>query len=203
MILEKILKKPLEQLAQEIIFEPLNMTHSSYHWKRIFDADFAYGHMKSGAMFEKDKDNEPRGGSTLETNSSDYTKFLLAVLNQEIITKHSWNEIFKGHFRLKSLTQFGPGSKIETDKYDDIKLAYGLGFVSLETPFGKGIFKEGHGNGFQHYSILFPKAKMGIMIMTNSDNGESIFKELLEISLKDAYTPWEWENYIPYNAVKK
>jgi hypothetical protein len=35
--------------------------------------------------------------------------------------------------------------------------------------------------------------------MTNSDNGESIFKELLEIAIKDTYTPWQWENYIPYS----
>ena len=35
--------------------------------------------------------------------------------------------------------------------------------------------------------------------MTNSKNSGGIFKELLEVSLKDAFTPWEWENYIPYN----
>lgn len=35
--------------------------------------------------------------------------------------------------------------------------------------------------------------------MTNSDNGESIFKELLEIGVGDTFTPTEWENYIPYN----
>ncbi len=38
--------------------------------------------------------------------------------------------------------------------------------------------------------------------MTNSDNGESIFKELLEVALADIYTPWEWQNYIPYNLKK-
>lgn len=37
------------------------------------------------------------------------------------------------------------------------------------------------------------------MMMTNSDNGESIFKELLEIGVGDTFTPTEWENYIPYN----
>ena len=37
------------------------------------------------------------------------------------------------------------------------------------------------------------------MIMTNFENGNSIFKELLEVVLMDTYTPWEWENYIPYD----
>lgn len=59
--------------------------------------------------------------------------------------------------------------------------------------------KEGHGDGFQHYSILFPDAGKGILLMTNSDNGESIFKELLDNSIADTFTPWRWQNYIPYN----
>jgi hypothetical protein len=43
---------------------------------------------------------------------------------------------------------------------------------------------------------------MGILIMTNSDNGEGIFKELLEFAIGDKYTPWHWQNYIPYDQKK-
>ena len=35
--------------------------------------------------------------------------------------------------------------------------------------------------------------------MTNNDNGESIFKELLSYAIGDTFTPWRWENYIPYD----
>jgi serine-type D-Ala-D-Ala carboxypeptidase/endopeptidase len=66
----------------------------------------------------------------------------------------------------------------------------------------RGAFKEGHGDGFQHYSIIFPEAGTGIIMMSNSDNAESIFKELLETAIADRYTPWYWENYIPYNQQK-
>lgn len=61
------------------------------------------------------------------------------------------------------------------------------------------MFKEGHDSGFQHYSIIFPERDIGIIILSNSDNAESIFKELLEVSIGDTYTPWKWERYIPYN----
>jgi len=37
--------------------------------------------------------------------------------------------------------------------------------------------------------------------MTNNDNGESVFKELLDYSIGDKFTPWRWENYIPYNYI--
>ncbi|EZH73598.1 beta-lactamase [Aquimarina atlantica] len=198
-VLEKIMGKNLEELAQEIIFKPLNMDHSSYQWSPSFEDNFAYGHTITGERFKKDIDNEPRGGSTLETTPEDYSKFLKAVLQNKIITQNSWNELFKPQFRIRSIKQFGPLALKDSTQNDAIELSYGLGWGVLKTPYGFGAFKECHGNGFQHYSIIFPEAQKGIMIMTNSDNGESIFKELLEISIADTYTPWYWENYIPYN----
>lgn len=196
-ILEKILGKGLEEFAQEKIFMPLKMKNSSYQWNKSFNENFAYGHTSSGKLHHKDTDNEPRGASTLETTSKDYTLFLEAVLENKLITQNSWDEIFKPQIRIKSTRQFGPLAQKKSSLNDNIKLSYGLGWGILQTPYGIGVFKEGHGDGFQHYSILFPKTGKGIMIMTNSDNGESIFKELLEVT----YTPWEWENYIPYNFI--
>ncbi|CAM1343776.1 serine hydrolase [Tenacibaculum amylolyticum] len=197
-VLEKIVGKKLEDLAQEIIFKPLDMINTSYQWNKRFEKNFAYGHNRLGEKYIKDIDNEPRGGGTLETTSDDYTKFLKGVLEGKILTKASWKEIFKPQIRIRSIRQFGPLALKDSTLNDDIELNYGLGWGIIQTPYGIGVFKEGHGNGFQHYSILFPDVKKGVMIMTNSDNGESIFEELLEISMKDIYTPYEWENYIAY-----
>src|ERR1700745_3499442 len=37
--------------------------------------------------------------------------------------------------------------------------------------------------------------------MTNSSNGEGIFKELLETLQGNTFTPIEWEGYTPYNQL--
>ncbi|MGB5818533.1 MAG: serine hydrolase [Saonia sp.] len=198
-VIEKLLGKSLEALVQEKIFEPLGMKNSSYEWKTSFETDYAFGHNTAGKAYKKDKDNEPRGGGTLETTALDYTKFLEAVLHKRLISEKAYNELFSPQIRIRSVAQFGELAHVETDTYNTINLSYALGWGYLETPYGQGVFKEGHGDGFQHYSIIFPQTGKGIMIMTNSDNGESIFKELLEVALKDTFTPWEWENYIPYD----
>jgi hypothetical protein len=39
--------------------------------------------------------------------------------------------------------------------------------------------------------------------MTNSNNGESMFKDLLAYAIDDVYTPWRWEDYIPYEQLGK
>ncbi|UBM59630.1 serine hydrolase [Marinilongibacter aquaticus] len=197
-VLEKMTGKGIEELAQEILFRPLGMTHTAYEWKPLFEKDYALGHQPNGNTYTKDKDNEPRSPSTLETTFGDYVKFLTAVLHKQIISAAAYDEIFSPQVRIHSLAQFGKGAGISTDKYDDINLSYGLGWGYWETPYGKAVYKEGHGDGFQNYSILFPDSGKGLLIMSNSDNAEGIFKALSEVSLADKYMPWEWLNYLPY-----
>ncbi len=198
-VLEKITGKPFEELAQEIVFRPLGMVNSSFEWQPEFEQDYAHGHNQKGQAYKKDKDNEPRAPSTMETTFEDYNRFLTAVLNRELLNHDSWNEILSPQVRIRSLRQFGPLAQEEGDLNDEIEMSYGLGLGLFKTPYGWAASKGGNGSGFEHYSVLFPEVGKGILIMTNSENGESIFKELLEVALRDVYTPWEWKNYVPYN----
>lgn len=199
-ILEKLTGKSFEELAQQIIFGPLDMNNSSYKWQPEFEEEYALGHNTKEQAYQKDKDNEPRAPSTLETTLEDYNKFLRAVMNKKIISKKSWQEIFSPQIRIRSLRQFGPLAKEDGDLNDDIQLSYGLGWGLFKTPYGWAAFKEGYGSGFQHHSVIFPEAGKAVLMMTNSENAGGIFKELLEVSIRDIYTPWEWENYIPYDS---
>lgn len=197
-VLERMLERGLEELAQEKIFQPLGMHNTSYTWQPHFEDDFAYGHAATGALFGKDKDNEARGASTLETTLEDYSKFLEAVLQQKLLTPAAYQELFATQIRIRSVRQFGPLSNKDSTLNDAIALGSGLGWDVLQSPYGVGALKGGHGEGFQHYSVLFPEAGIGVLMMTNSDNGESIFKELLALTIADTYSPTEWKNHVPY-----
>ncbi|MHC2990181.1 beta-lactamase [Pontibacter sp. HJ8] len=201
-VLEKMTGKPLETLMQEKLFLPLGMKRSSYTWQPAFETDYVLGHKTNGELYEKDKDNEARSASTLETTLDDYTLFLQAVLRNKLLKPATSKEMFSPQIRISSVKQFGPLSQRDTTTNDAIALSYGLGWGLLQSPHGTGAFKEGHSDGFQHYSILFPEQGTGILILSNSDNGHSIFKELLETALGDTYTPWFWQNYMPYDQAK-
>jgi D-alanyl-D-alanine-carboxypeptidase/D-alanyl-D-alanine-endopeptidase len=197
-VLEKMLGKSLEQLADELVFTPLKMKNSAYTFLPAFEKDYSFGHDVKGALYEKDKDNEARSPSTLETSLQDLTLFVEGLLQKKIIGRASTNEIFKPQISIRSVEQMGPLSRRDTTANDGIKLSYGLGFGLFKSPYGWAAFKEGHGDGFQHSLIIFPKTGTGVLIMTNSDNGESMFKELLEMTIGDKYTPWKWQRYFPY-----
>jgi hypothetical protein len=42
---------------------------------------------------------------------------------------------------------------------------------------------------------------MGIVIMTNSSNGEGIYQYLLESLQHNTFTPIEWEGFTPYDKL--
>lgn len=200
-VLEQLTGKGLEEMAQERIFKPLGMRRTSYIyvWQPGLERQYAYGHDSKQNVLPKDEMDDAGAAGSMGTTQADYSKFLAAVMHQKLLQKDSYKEMFKQQIVIRSKQQFGPNALVDTNNNENIDLGYGLGWGVLETPYGRGAFKEGHSEGYQHYSIIFPDTGIGVLIMTNSDNGESIFKELLEKTIGDSFTPWQWENYIPYD----
>nr|WP_256534106.1 serine hydrolase domain-containing protein [Lewinella sp. JB7] len=196
--IEHVTGRGLEELARERIFDPLRMDMTSYVWQDRFGDAFSYGHLADGSVIPKDTEDEAGAAGSLETTPEDYAVFLQHVLRSTAAGSPLTERLFTPVIRIRSRMQFGPESLVNTTENDDIQLSYGLGWGILQTPYGKGVFKEGHGEGFQHYSILFPDRGIGVLLMANSDNAESIFRDLLALTVGDTYTPWRWENYLPY-----
>jgi CubicO group peptidase (beta-lactamase class C family) len=201
-VVEQITKKSLEELAQKYVFKPFDMDMTSFVWQDKFDTNYAVGHYKKRKTLKRIKKNQEYAAGSMDTTPEDYAKFIQAMLAQKGLSKTGYNEFFEPQIRIESKQQFGKNRLIKTTENDDIELSYALGFGTYKTPFGNTIFKEGHIQGWEHYTIFYPSHNLGIVIMSNSSNGESIFKELLEISTGDKWMPWYWENFIPYNGKK-
>jgi serine-type D-Ala-D-Ala carboxypeptidase/endopeptidase len=201
-IISQITGKDYETLSQERVFKPLGMINTSQVWQARFDSMICYGHNDKGEPYELMKWDEASAGGSMSTTLEDYTKFYTALIQSKGLTKASFNEMIKPQVRIRSRQQFGPNALTNSTDNDNIQLSYGLGVGLMKTPYGIAFFKEGHDDGWGHYSICFADKGIAIIIMTNNDNGESIFKELLATAIGDIFTPWYWENYISYDAKK-
>lgn len=197
-VIEQLTGKDYETICQERVFKPLGMNGTSMVWQKKFETNICYGHNTEGKPYELMKWNEASCAGSMTTNINDFTKFYTAFINHKNLTKRSYKVMTNTQVRIKSRSQFGPSAKIDSVDNENIQLGYGLGVGVFHTPFGRAFFKEGHDDGWGHYSICYPGKKIAIIIMTNNDNGESIFKEVLEYAIGDIFTPWQWENYIPY-----
>src|ERR1700722_7394954 len=173
-VIEKITGKDYETLAQERVFKPLNMGTTSQVWQKRFEEHSCYGYNAKGkpyALFKRDKAN---AAGSMSTTPEDFTRFYTALIGNQGITPQNFEEMTRKQVTIRSERQFGPLTNKDGPDNDTISLGYGLGGGVFTTPYGGAFFKEGHGNGWQHYTICYPEKKIAIIIMTNSDNGESI-----------------------------
>ena len=199
-VIEEITIKNIDVLAQEKVFQPLRMTRTGYIWHDSFgDTNVAVGHMNNGDIDIKRKRTEPVSGGSLVTTIADYARFIEAVMQQKGISKKSYKEMFSPQIAIHSKTQFPPITNETTNENDGIQLAYGLGWGLLKCKNGKAVFKEGNGGAWKNYNINFIDKGTSIIILINSENGETIFQELIETLLGKTCIPWKWQGYVPYN----
>lgn len=119
-------------------------------------------------------------------------------MRKERLSAKTWQEMLRPQIYIHSARQFPTLDTATTKAYDAMGLSYGLGFDLFKSAKGPVFFKAGHDDGWEHLGMGVPDQKTAYVVMTNSSNGESIFKELFE-KLGGLTIPWQWENYIPYN----
>lgn len=202
MVVETVTHRKLEDMARERVFTPLHMTRSDFVWQPRFETDYAVGHGIEEDTLHKDRYAAAYAAGSMETTIADYTRFIAGVMQGKGLTAKAKQEMLRPQIPIYSKQQIFSLSPDSTGDNNKIELAYGLGWGLFKTPYGRAFFKEGHGNGWVHYTIAIPEQKTALVILSNSANGESIFKELTE-KLTGVEIPWVWENYIPYRATEK
>ena len=202
MVVERITGQTLEDLAQERIFRPFGMKRTSFLWQPSFENNYAVGHTMNEDTIAKDKRTKANAAGSMETTISDYARFVSGVMQGKGLSKRSKEDMLSSQVKIYTKRQFPSLNTDSTDENKSIALCYGLGWGLFKSRYGKAFFKEGHGNGWQHYTISFPDKNYAVIIMTNSDNGESMFKQLVE-NLTGVTIPYKWEGYTPYRPTVK
>ena len=206
MVIEEITDKDLETLAQERVFQPLGMTLSSYVWQPVYEANTASPHDEFGrprGLSIQFLQNTPSSGGSMATTAADLARFIsLGILNIAGKRKATVDEMLQPQIAIHYKNMFGPGAWQETDQYQDIHLAWSLGWGRFDTPSGRAFFHTGHGPGWQNYTVTYADKGIGIVLLSNSDNFESAAQEILEKAIGDVYTPFGWLGYIPFDPYR-
>ena len=200
-VVETITQKPLEELMRERVFQPLGMTRSSMIWQPEFESDYANGYDENGGSLGPERRKSADAAGSMQTTPRDFARFFQAVIRGERLRKEARKTMLSPQVQILSKHEFPSLATETTDENKAIRLSYGLAWGLYWTRYGKAFFKEGHDEGWRNYAVCFDKSGTGLMIMTNSSNGEGIFKELLETLIRDTFTPIEWEGYTPYDKL--
>ena len=161
--LENKFQKSLNQLASELIFEPLEMQDTKYIWDENTDESrVALGFDKEGNNYETYKRQTENAADDLLTTIKDYGTFLISVMNGQGLSDKVFKEMQSSQIASKNGKHFGLGF----ERYD----------------FADGNYALSHGGsdkGVQTIVFIFPKTKQGILIFTNVDDGYKAFGKIL------------------------
>ncbi|MDR6368895.1 CubicO group peptidase (beta-lactamase class C family) [Chryseobacterium bernardetii] len=161
--MEKKFGKTLEQLAQELIFQPLKMKDSSYIWDKSTDESrFAIGYDKDGKAYPIEKNKTANAADDLHTTITDYGNFMVSVMKGQKMEPKVFQEMIRKQVKTKENKYFGLGFEI----YD-----LGNGDYALS--------HSGADRGTQCIAIVLPDSGKGIVIFTNVDDGYKVYEKLV------------------------
>jgi CubicO group peptidase (beta-lactamase class C family) len=161
--LEKKFKKPLEQLAQELIFKPIKMDDTNYILdQNIHESRFAIGYNKEGQPYPTENRKTANAADDLHTTVEDYGNFLISVMKGKSLKPEVFQEMVKKQVKIK----------------DDLYFGLGFGMYDL----GNGNYALSHSGsdpGTRCIAFILPNSGKGILIFTNIDDGQKIYDKLI------------------------
>jgi CubicO group peptidase (beta-lactamase class C family) len=199
-VVEKVTGKSATQLMQEELFGPLKMSRTSMIWLPRFESDFADGYDEYGHSLGPERRTAPNAAGSMQTTLRDYSAFLSALMRGEVLSSAARDRMLSPQIRIHSAHQFPSLNTNTTPAYDPIELSYGVGWGLYKSPYGLAFFKEGHDEGWRNFALCFLNGD-GILVMTNSSNGEGIFRPLLEALLGETAFPFDWDGYTSYDKL--
>lgn len=171
--LKGVKKNKLQDIIRTTIFEPLSMKHSSFVWNNYLEKHRAEGHFRgklNKGYGTSAKDPNFKASYSLQTESKEFSHFLIALINHKIVSKKSYEEMIK----IQSV-------KPATKKTNAQK--YGLGIAIEESDLG---INYSHGGDNLSNTALYMfniEKKVGYVFFTNSENKNKFQINLLNFLL--------------------
>lgn len=161
----------MEQLFQQRIAEPLGLKNTVFI--QTAETRAAKAEPYDADVVKIDWRNDPVtiandavfvAPASIHTNTADFTRWMVAIMNRELLTTESYQELLAAHSVAPS---------------DDLGLSYTLGFYQPDVPFTNMYGHGGNNEGFTSFFMLDADDDWGFVLFTNSQYGESFGEEML------------------------
>ena len=171
--LEHLTGKSFETLAEEEVFRPLHLRHSSFSWRPAFAATACCGHDAKGQPTEIKQFAEPYGAFSLLTTAAEYNRFLQAVLTGRGLAPAT--------ARLLAAPATAAQRCATPASATDPAIAWACGVGLAATSRGPAQWHWGDNGDFKGFFMTLPGQRESILFLTNSANGLKITDEVLQL----------------------
>jgi CubicO group peptidase (beta-lactamase class C family) len=195
-VVEAVTGQTAEQYVQAEALDPLGMVNSRFVWTGQEDLPVALGHDKDGQPREKSLWPEMIAGASLHSTPQDFARFVLTVaqpastdgfhlssnLVEEMLTSQvQVNDSLPWH-------EDWPRSEISLNE----RVGWGLGWGIQHTAEGTSFWHWGDNDGYKHFAVGSGEEGSGIVVMTNGENGQEVYRRILYESIGGEYPGLDW-----------
>jgi CubicO group peptidase (beta-lactamase class C family) len=178
---EKKMAKPFDELAQEMVFDPIGMKETSYTSKEWYTGRLA---VPRGPKGEKPIDPVAttwNGADLLRTTIGDYAKFVVSVMHDEGLTKEIAAQRATMTRDLVKPEDLDKVCKAAGEVgHCTITAGMGLGW-EVETVNGVKILNhDGSDWGVKTFAMFVPSQGIGLIVFTNGENGREVIRKVVE-----------------------
>ena len=169
----------IQSLAEKWVFEPLTMNASSF--VAGIELNTATGHDLVGR-------NKVGDSQKFFTTASDQAKLLNALMGRSFLNADSQKQL---------QISLGKANAWGGDEINDL-ISWGPGF-GIQSKDGKiALWQYSDDHISMSFSIIYPEQKKGLVLLTNSENGLSIGKEISNLFFDEQIWALDWLAYDSY-----
>ena len=182
--LEKKFNQPLDELSASLVFRPFDMADTRHYWDKSMDESrYAGSYDKDGNPLPLEKWYEPHAANLLLTTVGDYSKFGAHVVDGAGLSKDVYAEM---------VSPYSPSGKSSPSSPNPFGLCWRL--IPDLSNGEYALVHSGRNPGLATIVILLPKSKRGIVVFTNGENGDQVYKKVIVNSLvlgQEIVDKWE------------
>ena len=179
-VVEHVTGEPLDLCAQRMLFDPLELRHTSFMWTEELDPTIAGGHNALGEFLQISRYTHPNAAYTLYTSADDYARILIEIMSPgrtsgNLLSRNSIDTILSHQVVVTSRDPIErPGRARGSGVY------WSLGWSVNSTARGDIVHHSGSNrSGFRCFCQFHPASGSGIVIMTNGAGGSDLWPRLI------------------------
>jgi CubicO group peptidase (beta-lactamase class C family) len=175
-VVENITEQRLDFYMRDAVLNPLGMNASIFTYKEAKELSVAMPHNEEGQVVNKWlwRFQKPMAAGTLFTTVTDYAHFLSAMLSTKESMQSGSPQKLAAHDLEKMLHP-----QIEIGN----QLAWSLGWGLEKHEKGWFFWQWGDNPGFKHFAVGSRSREFAVVMFTNGQNGERVYRPIIEAVL--------------------
>lgn len=196
-VVETITGKPLNDVVDELVFQPLGMTESSYVTKPNLLSDASTAYTSSGKAIPLFQEKGANAAASLNTNAHDYALFLEAVLSGRGLKPSTLRQMETPQIAVDPTCT---NCLEHAPKTLSTELFWGLGWGIEKNATGTYLWHWGDNGVYKAYVVADIHRRAAVVMIANSEDGLSIAKPVVEEAIGGTHPSFAWLQYQTYDS---